>query len=124
MSRHDYHTPASREFWDFLSGGSSPLETCQHCGRTVFCPDSVDITEEELNQMMKDENSIPDRENDAVFFAYVMGFHCVYGCPCNAAGRLEAMLKDNREWLARWLRTEHKRLQAEAAAVNFDEPSI
>ena len=112
----DHPHSASHEFWQAWGGFSSPSIQCCECGRTVYCPSGMDEVES-LRYEEKD-NCIADTENDAVFSMHVFGVHCVYGCPCNAAGRLEEKLLANEEDLVTWMSMRRKQLTARLGQIN------
>lgn len=112
--------PASREFWDMVSGGASSYERCEECGRTVYVANEDGSPVEGIPAAEKDEQWVPDFENDGIFHCYFMGRHLVYGCPCDAAGRLEAYLIANAEDMATFLRMLKAKREAQAAAIDIE----
>ena len=108
--------PASAEFWQVWGGTSSPSVQCEECGRTVYCPSGMEAGESLRYE--ESDTCIADTANDGVFSMYVFGVHCVYGCPCNAAGRLEERLLANELDLVTWLNMRRKQLTARLGQIN------
>jgi hypothetical protein len=118
LPRNDYPTPASREFWDFLSGGSGPCVHCERCGRIVYTTQG--LLQSEIEDLRENPDAFEDDINDGVFHTYFLGYHCVYGCPCNTAGQVEANLLRYEEELADWLKMRRKSLLAKVERLKVE----
>ena len=116
--RKDHPRPASAEFWACWSGSCGEYVACDNCGRTVYATAALSEEEREKYRACDSKDVALDEHNDGIFSAYVLGVHCVYGCPCNAAGLLEERLLEHEKDLVIWLNMRRKLLRAKLERID------
>lgn len=99
--------PPSDWIEEAVCNSGSPVQECEHCGRTHYNSSGEHMEEGELEQFEAKAKISPDEfhgHDGDVRWGLVMGKYTVIDCPCNFLTRWEKIIWNDRQQIARYLR--------------------
>jgi len=97
----------SELFLDLIVNGGTPVNDCEHCGRTHYDSSGEFMEDGELKELERKHKLNPGKyhpQNGTIRWGYLAGKQTVLGCPCNVITVYEDLFWSHRQMICEYVK--------------------